>query len=277
MPERWTPSGVRLRLRRQQPGDHDWLFLPGGPGIGSESLHELADAIEVPGRSWMVDLPGDGSNVNAPGAGDDPFARWPRVVLEAAQAVERPVFVGHSTGGEYLLSTPELEPLLAGLVLISTAPDARWMPVFEAMCARHPLPAVTEATERYTADPTDANLADIAVASAEWNFAAGHVDTGRELLARMPYNGAAVAWSDAHFDRTYTLAWWPRTLPTLILSGGDDRIVTQELWNDPRFAGEHVVRRTIPGGGHFLWIERSDAVRDAFRDFAGRLVLPAGA
>ncbi|EUA07894.1 hypothetical protein I545_6382 [Mycobacterium kansasii 662] len=43
----------------------NWLFLPGGPGIGSESLHELVDTVDVPGCSWMVDLPGDGSNVNA--------------------------------------------------------------------------------------------------------------------------------------------------------------------------------------------------------------------
>jgi pimeloyl-ACP methyl ester carboxylesterase len=142
MREHWTRSGVRLRLRHDRPGEHDWLFLPGGPGIGSESLHELVDTVAVPGRSWMVDLPGDGSNVDAPGAGPDPFAHWPHAVLEAARAVDRPVFVGHSTGGEYLLSTPELEPLLSGLVLVSTAPDARWMPVFEAMCARHPLPAV---------------------------------------------------------------------------------------------------------------------------------------
>src|ERR1700742_1932885 len=99
----FTRSDVRLRKRRVGVGP-DWFFLPGGPGIGSESLHELGDAIDVPGSIWMVDLPGDGSNtVDEP----DPYSRWPRVLLEAIEASAQPIFVGHSTGGMYLLSVPE--------------------------------------------------------------------------------------------------------------------------------------------------------------------------
>jgi hypothetical protein len=65
---------------------------------------------------------------------------WPQVLLEAAQAVDHRVYVGHSTGGEYLLSTPGLAGCLAGLVLISTAPDASWQLVFEVIVAKNPLP-----------------------------------------------------------------------------------------------------------------------------------------
>ena len=64
-------------------------------------------------------------NVAAPGAPADPYPLWPQVLLEAVNAVPHPVAVGHSTGGEYLLSVPGLEERLAGLVLVSTAPDAR--------------------------------------------------------------------------------------------------------------------------------------------------------
>jgi pimeloyl-ACP methyl ester carboxylesterase len=269
---RFTPSGVRLRARaRHAGGDLDWLFLPGGPGIGSESLHELVDAVAVPGTSWMVDLPGDGSNVGAPGAPADPYAAWPQVLLEAAQAVAQPVFVGHSTGGMYLLSTPALEELLAGLVLVSTAPDASWMAAFAAMTHRDPLIAVDRATAGYDAAPTDANLSAVAVASAPWNFGADTVATGAALLGRMPYNRAAVAWSDEHFDTTYAATWWPRALPTLIVSGDDDRIVTQDLWDAPAYRGAHVLRRTIAGGAHFPWIERPDAVRAAFAELVARI------
>ncbi|MDA0179860.1 alpha/beta hydrolase [Solirubrobacter phytolaccae] len=268
---RFTASGVRLRARTRRPGDVDWLFLPGGPGIGSESLHELVDALDVPGTCWLVDLPGDGSNTDAPGAPADPFSAWPHAVVEAARAVRRPVFLGHSTGGMYLLATPELEELLEGLVLISTAPTADWMPAFIAMTETNPLPAVTAATERYEADPSDANLREIAVESATWNFTPEGVEAGAELLGRMPYNGAAVAWSDAHFDHTYEAAWFPEELPTLIVSGGADRIVTQRLWDEPQYDGDHVLRRRIDGGAHFPWIERPDAMKKAFADFAVHL------
>lgn len=269
----WTPSGVRLRKHHERPGELDWLLVPGGPGIGSESLNELSDVLEVPGRIWLVDLPGDGSNVDAPGSPADPYSVWPAALLEAADAVPRPVFVGHSTGGEYLLSVPELEQVLVGLVLVSTAPNASWMSDFDAMMRAHPLPAVDAAMAAYDADPTDANLRDFAVATAPWNFRPDMVSRGADLLKNMPYNRQAVDWSAENFDTTYSAQWWPTSLPTLIVSGADDRIVIQRLWDEPSFRGEHVTRARIDGGGHFAWIEEPEQVRAAFSRFADRLLV----
>jgi hypothetical protein len=114
------------------------------------------------------------------------------VLIEAAEAVPYPVYVGHSTGGMYLLSTPALEEALVGLALVSTAPDARWLPEFVAMTERHPLPEVVAATAAYEQDPTDENLGALAVCSAAWNFSPGTVEAGAALLARMPYNGCCL-------------------------------------------------------------------------------------
>ena len=267
----FTRSGVRLRRRAQWPGAFNWLLLPGGPGIGSESLHELADTLEVPGSVWMVDLPGDGSNRSPPGASDDPFSVWPGAVVEAARAVESPVFVGHSTGGMYLLDTPALAPLLRGMALLDTAPDAAWHPLFVEMTRAHPLPGVEAATAVYEADRRDENIAAIAVASAPWNFTPAGLEAGRDLLARMPYCSAAVDWSDAHFDHSYAARWWPSDIPVLRLAGAEDRIVWQGGWDDPRFRTPNVIDRLIPGAGHFPWIENPEAVRAAFVDFTERI------
>ncbi|OSC38923.1 alpha/beta fold hydrolase [Mycobacterium decipiens] len=267
----WTPSGVRLRRRVSRAGALNWLFLPGGPGIGSESLHELVDALDVPGSSWLVDLPGDGSNVDAPSAPTDPYSVWPDVLLEAAHAVPNPVFVGHSTGGEYLLSMPALAACLEGLVLISSAPDASWLPIFEEMARNHPLPHVEQAMTRYQSDPTDENLRVVSTASAPWSFGDQSVAKGTELLARLPYNSRAVEWSDANFDHRYQSAWWPTTLPTLIVSGSADRVVTQSLWQAERFHTQNVIWRIVPEAGHFPWIEQPAAVADAFAEFSRRI------
>jgi len=270
--EFFTSSGVRLRRRAQRPGPLRWLLLPGGPGIGSESLHGLADVLDVPGEVWMVDLPGDGSNIAPPGASNDPFEKWPQVLLEAARALPNAIYVGHSTGGMYLLATPELEPHLVGLALISTAPDAGWRSLFFEMTQRHPLPEVDVATRRFEAERTDETLRDIAVASAAWNFTLRSVDTGRDFLGRMPYNHRAVDWSDRCFDDVYTARWWPRSLPTLLLGGTEDRIVAQSLWDRPAFLGANVLRRTVEGAAHFPWFEEPEAVRSAFRELAARVL-----
>ena len=276
-----TASGVRLRAVAERPGDLNWLLLPGGPGIGSESLRGLADAIGVPGVTWLVDLPGDGSNTTRDGRSDDQnddrgggFAGWPGVLVEAAQALPRAVFVGHSTGGMYLLSVPELEPLLAGLVLVSSAPHAGWLADFEQMTREHPLPEVETATAVYEADPSDVNLGRVAVASAPWNFTPDGVAAGADLLARMPYNAAAVDWSARNFDGTYERRWWPAATPTLIVSGAGDRIVAQRLWDDPVFQGGHVLRRRVEDAAHFPWVEQPAAVRAAFHELAA--VMTAG-
>jgi pimeloyl-ACP methyl ester carboxylesterase len=258
MDEMHTPSGVRLRRRVAR------------PGIGSESLEGLVDALDVPGSCWLVDLPGDGSNPGPPGT--DPYALWPGVVLEAARALAPCVFVGHSTGGMYLLSVPELEGHLEGLVLVSSAPDASWHPRFVAMTLRNPLPAMAPALEAYQAHPDADRLRDLAVASAEWNFTPGSLARGRALLQAMPYNCAAVEWSDRCFDQTYVARWWPERLPTLILSGGKDRIVDQSLWSEPRFRGAHVTHRVIEGAAHFPWMERPEALREAFGALAARIL-----
>jgi|SRR5215217_374289 len=268
---RFTPSGVRLRRHSSRPGDLNWLLLPGGPGIGSESLQELADAIDVPGAVWLVDLPGDGSNLAPPGAPANVFEAWPHAVVEAARALPNPVFAGHSTGGMYLLATPELASLLKGLVLLDTAPDAAWHARFVEMTQRCPLPEVDAAAAAYEADRRDANIAAITVASAPWNFAPAGLEAGRALLGRMPYNGAAIDWSEAEFDHVYAARWWPKDMPVLRLAGDDDRIVWQGGWDTARYQTPNVIDRAIAGGGHFPWIENPMAVRAAFAEFAERL------
>ena len=267
----FTPSGVRLRRRVQGPGSFNWLLLPGGPGIGSESLFELADALDVPGTIWMVDLPGDGSNIDLPEPAGGYYRAWPQVLIEAAQALPNCVYVGHSTGGMYLLSVPELETHLKGLVLIGSAPDARWHARFVTMAGENPLPAVNAASERFEADKSAENFRAIAVAAADWSFTPDGLTAGRQLLARMPYNQAAVEWSEHNFDHTYAAAWWPQSLPTLILSGAEDRIVAQDLWGDPRFQGENIMRTIVEDAGHFLWLEKPDQVRAAFSALVTRL------
>jgi pimeloyl-ACP methyl ester carboxylesterase len=263
---RFTPSGVRMRLHSRREGTLNWLFLPGGPGIGSESLFELAAALDVPGSLWMVDLPGDGSNLAPPGT--DPYAKWPGVLLEAAQAMPHVVFTGHSTGGMYLLNTPALADRVAGLALLSTAPDAAWRSHYLATTKAHPLAAFDAALRAYEADRSNETLRDLTAASAEWNFPPASMEAGRALLRRMPYNLDAVEWSDAHFDNDYVSSWWPSDLPVLIAAGAEDRIVGQSGWDDPKFGGANVIRRRIPGAGHFPWIDNPQAVRAAFADLA---------
>ena len=264
--EVFTSSGLRMRRISARPGVLNWLFLPGGPGLGSESLHELLAALVLPGTTWLVDLPGDGSNrCAAAGAG------WPRVLLEAAAALPDCVYVGHSTGGMYLQSVPELETRLRGLALVGSAPDASWRGGFALTALQHPLPGVPEAASALASGGGDQALGALVQACAGWSFMSQALDRGREMLARLPYNHQAYRWSERFFDDLYVGQWWPERLPTMVLHGASDRIIGSGCWSGRQFHGGNVLHRVIGNAGHFPWFEQPAAVQAAFQAFALRI------
>ena len=237
-------------------------------------MFELADILDVPGSIWMVDLPRDGSNLHPPVASPAAFDAWPGVLVEAAKELPQPVFVGHSTGGMYLLSVPELESHLVGMALVSSAPGAGGRRPFFEMTKQKPLPGVEAAAKVYEAEKTAEALRELTIESAPWNFLPSSLEVGREVLRRLPYCVAAVDWSDQHFDDTYIAQWWPRSQPTLIVSGAEDQVVTQTLWERDEYQTPNVVRRTIADAAHFPWLENPQAVRSAFRELADRIEVP---
>lgn len=276
--DRWTRSGVRLRRVSTGAGRWNWLFVPGGPGLGSESVLGLARAARVPGTVWLVDLPGDGSNRAAPGAPDHPYDRWPDVLAEAAEALDEVVMVGHSTGGMFMLSVPELEPHLVGMALVSSAPHDGWRPAFTRWAEAHPVPGLEAVAAGYAREPDDGTLRALTLAAAPWSFTPRGLAAGRAALADLPYCHDAVAWADSHFDDGYRARWTPRGLPVLIISGALDHVVDQSLWQDDSlwpdhaaFGGPRVLRRTIDGAGHFPWIENPQAVGAAFAGLTAML------
>lgn len=263
-----TASGVRLRCARDDGDGRDWLLLPGGPGLGSESLAGLVDCLPGPARVWLVDLPGDGSNRQHAASCRD---SWPGVLVEAAHSVPGAIFLGHSTGGMYLLSVPGLEPLLRGLVLISAAPDAGWQAGFAQRVAEQPLPEAEAALARFAAAPGVETLREAMLASAPWNFLPQGLERGRMLLADLPYNPAAMAWSAKHFDADYRARWWPAQLPVLLLSGREDRVVDQSAWAAARWQTANACRVVIDAAGHFPWVEQPQAVAAALAAYAAGL------
>lgn len=267
--ERWTRSGVRLRRVPGTEGPRNWLFVPGGPGLGSESLLGLARTVEVPGTVWLVDLPGDGSNRGVPRIPESPYELWPQVLAETTDELDDVVMVGHSTGGMFMLATPEMEGRLAGMALVSSAPHAGWRETFAQWALAHPLPGLEEAAAAYGQDPNDRTLRALTLTAAAWNFTPAALAAGRAVLEDLPYCQDAVAWADTHFDDTYRARWTPAagSVPTLVVSGGQDRVVDQSLWcQNAAYDRPHVLRRTIENASHFPWLENPHAVRTAFAD-----------
>jgi pimeloyl-ACP methyl ester carboxylesterase len=264
----WTQSKARLQFAKTGGnGKYNWLFLPGGPGLGSESLKPLINILNLPGKMWLLDLPGDGSNITDNDS--ITFANWPNALIEAASAMENVILVTHSTGGMFALATPELEHILTGLVLMDSAPDAGWQAYFAEYISQHLLPETEALHKRYEAHPSNELLKQLTIASVPYFSTTKSVDDLIQLMNFLPFNCESHLWADKHFDKTYGAKWFPLTLPTLIFAGDEDHITPLKLFaNTERFQRSNILIRSIQHAAHFPWMDNPQQVIQVFTEYS---------
>ncbi|HEY5259896.1 MAG TPA: alpha/beta hydrolase [Rhabdochlamydiaceae bacterium] len=268
--DRWTPLGARLQRigpRSEQP--LNWLFLAGGPGLGSESLASLTTILKLPGTLWHLDLPGDGSNTTADNKAS--FSHWQAALVEAVDSLPHAILAGHSTGGMYALATPTLEKKIKGLVLMDSAPNADWREPFFKKAQEMALSEVENWDKIYRESPNNETLRELNLASAPYCFTPKGMAAGRELFNDLPYNFESCQWSADHFDDTYQALWIPKELPTLIFAGDQDMICPLSTFKKVKeFHRPNILIREIPEAGHFPWVENPAAVKALFHEYAER-------
>lgn len=211
---------------------------------------------------WRLDLPGDGSNTASH------FSHWSSALIEAVGQFKHVIVVAHSTGGMYVLSIPQLEGLLDGLILLDSAPNADWQISFGQMVNDCPIPELEVLHEKHRQSPSNETLKKLTVASAPYLFTKKGLAVGIKMLESLPYNHEACQWSEQHFDQSYQAKWVPQTIPTLILCGDQDRITPPRLFAEAeQFHRDNIEIKLIKDAGHFPWIENPADIAEAFKAY----------
>jgi pimeloyl-ACP methyl ester carboxylesterase len=266
----WTLDGGRLQYQSAHlNSEMNWIFIPGGPGLGSEALASLTALLKdkIPGVIWHFDLPNDGSNVLK----DKPISNWRASIVQATKAFNRVILVAHSTPGMYVQTMPELEGILHGLVLIGSAPDSSWQKSFAAYCKHNTTPLITEAEKKYIAHPNDENLRSLLIAAAKNCFISEKsLLDGTALFKKIPVNHAASEQASKHFDaEKYIANWVPKNMPTLITTGSMDHITPLNLYsNHANYQRKNILIREISDAGHYPWFENPTQVMQVFQEYA---------
>jgi len=99
---KYTKYGYRVN-RISEGSDYNWLFLPGGPGLGSEYLLEFCKNLQLPGNILLLDFPMDGTNKN----GELGIKYWQDGLIDLLKTYANPILVTHSFSGMFVLNMLE--------------------------------------------------------------------------------------------------------------------------------------------------------------------------
>ena len=263
-----TSSGGRLNLVQENLNSYlNWIFVPGGPGLGSESLSNLTKGINLPGKIWHFDFPGDGSNLSSSTA-QVSIQNWKRSLIEAVTTLKPAVLVAHSFGGMFVLSLPELEEKLRGLILFRASPDRRWEDEFNKYSMLNPIPGLTKLQTNFKKHPTNEGLKDLTTASSSYFFSSQSLEIGKAILDRLPFNAQTFLLAQREFHPNYKAVWVPHALPTLILGGSEDRLTPLRIFEETKnFHRPNITIKSIEGGSHFPWLERKQIIMSLLQNF----------
>ncbi|PIQ43959.1 MAG: hypothetical protein COV52_03825 [Gammaproteobacteria bacterium CG11_big_fil_rev_8_21_14_0_20_46_22] len=259
----YTKSGARFQqVSQNAEGSINWVFLPGGPGLGSEYLRPFVDKLNLPGTTWLLDMPGDGSNTLGDRKVD--YNYWPANLASAVKTLPNVILVAHSFAGMLTLSSPGLQHHLLGLVLIDTAPNHQWMTSSKPFQSK----ALLKAQKAYFANPSDQTLKSLTFAMAPYFFLEKDMKKGKALLNNLPYNNKAFAWASQYFDPQYEAKWAPEKIPVLIITGAQDHLTPVSLFeNDQQFHRKNIRIVVIPNAAHFSWIGHVKLFNQLFKRF----------
>lgn len=250
---------------------YNWLFLPGGPGGDSRYLRSLVDILDLPGNVWLIDLPGNGDNIQRISP-DYNYDSWFDILRLSITRFTNPILVGHSFGGMLPLLFPELERHLKGFVILNASPSL-WHEEALLFAQKFQLPDLTKEMRAFVENPNNATFKDAIDACMPYYFPQKTLSIGRALLKDIPYQFLpAVWWQKKALEINYSAKWIPQSVPTLILGGTFDCITPFTLFEkDIRFHRPNIELVKISEGGHLPWIENPKSVRSAFDRFCLKL------
>lgn len=251
---------------------YNWLFLPGGPGADSSYLHSLVDTLDLPGNVWLIDLPGNGSNIDA--TDSENFDKWFEIFLAVIQKFDDPILVGHSFGGMFPLLFPELEDKLKGFIILNSSPSL-WLEEAVEYSRQFDLPDLSEEMADFTQHPSQQTFEVALDACMPYYFPKETLKKGRELLLQIPFQYLpAVWWQKKAIELNFSAKWVPQKVPTLIVGSKYDCICPYTLFKkDERFQRSNIEFLFLENAGHCGWLESPQEMKAGFKNFSRRLNL----
>ncbi len=220
-----------LRIKKiQDTLGPNWLFVAGGPGLGLEYLESLVEVINLPGSIYLAEFIGKGEG-------------WKQALLQWIGSKNRVHLVAHSFAALFVMTLPELEEHLESLVLMS---------------------GTTRRIEHHEKDPVDLKTLFLSRLS-EYVISASY-ERAKAIFEKAPYHAESFCWVRDHFYPHFRPTWIPQKVPTLIMTGSEDRITPLSTFDGtPYSEQDNIALHSIEGASHFPWLEKPEKVNQFLR------------
>ncbi|WP_341789008.1 MULTISPECIES: alpha/beta hydrolase [unclassified Rickettsia] len=249
----------------------NWLFLPGGPGMGANYLIDFVSKLDLPGSLFIGDFPGDGNNDR--NVKEISYEDWKEGLIEVVTELAPCILVTHSFSGMFALTIDNLENLLTGLVIMNSAPNSSWMELLQKTATKYNLPDLTNDINELYTNPTDDQLKAFIYANIPYIFCEHEIPAGKELLELCSYNIKTRIWASQNFYNSYKYSWIPSKLPTLIIGSHDDRSLPIELFlKDKEWSRPNIKIVELRNTGHFPWLSCFDQINEELSGLAKELI-----
>lgn len=194
-------------------------------------------------------------------------------MIEAISALSNVILVTHSSSGMFALETSVLEKLLTGLILMDSAPDKSWQPVFQQYVKEHPLPEAEKKEKDYIKHRSNKTLQECVIAAASYCVTTKGLKKFTDTLKTLPFNYKTYEWANKNFHPTYKAKWVPKNIPVLIFAGDEDHITPLKLFATlEKFKRKNILIQEIKNAGHYPWIENPKQVITLFNKYCKELL-----
>lgn len=265
----YTKYGYRVNELKKG-SEYTWIFLPGGPGLGSEYLIDFCLKLALPGRLLVVDFPKDGTNPE----GTLDVTSWNEGLIDLMQTYPGSIIVTHSFSGMFCLNLPELEQHISGLVLMNTTTRNSFFERINAMQAQFNLPDLILPASEYHLNPSNESYKKFWDTYKYYCFTQEELAEGEKMLPLFAFNNAAYHYAIEHFYPEYQCRWQPRHIPAMTIASENDYICPDDVFiADKRFQTNNIINKLIKQAGHCPWIMQMPKIQECFDEFLTRLKL----
>lgn len=244
------------------------IFLPGGPGLGSEYWQDFIENAASLENRIILDYPGDGSNTQP--ANQITINNWQTGLLDLVQQYSNPILVAHSFGGMLALSIPELENYLHGIVLLNTAPCNDQGKHLIHSRHNYGLPDFEEEYNDFLSCPCAEHWQYFIESYVPYFFTKDELIQGTVIVEQLSLSWYSYSISERFYE-SYKAQWTPQHIPCLIIDSSLDYICNPTAFiKKQEFNRPNIQHSTILNAGHFPWLLYGETVLQMLLDFSNK-------